>query len=200
MTGSYQPLEFSNIPVGVSYAKPPLKTPVGLTLDSPAIEAMTDLREITALTVERTNTLKATRERMRKLGVRMLLVTGATGSVMGVITVTDLDSGRAEKIAAKTGEAAEDLLVQDIMTLTGRIEVLRLADIEQASVGDLLVSLRAVRRRHGLVVWSNPGSGEDEICGILSLTRTCAYLGLKVSPGDSMETIETALAEVLGNG
>ncbi len=198
MTGSYQPLEFSNIPVGVSYAKPAQKTPAGLTLDSPAMDAMTDLRDITALTVERTNTLKATRERMRKLGVRMLLVTGATGSVMGVITVTDLDSGRAEKIAAKTGEEPEDLLVQDIMTLTGRIEVLKLGEVEKARVGDLLASLRTVRRRHGLVVWTNPETGEDEICGILSLTRTCAFLGLDVKPGDSMETIETALASVLG--
>lgn len=199
MTGSYHPLEFSNIPVGVSYAKPPQETPAGLTLDSPAVDAMTDLRAITALTVERTNTLKATRERMRKLGVRMLLVTGATGSVMGVITVTDLDSGRAEKIAAKTGEEPEDLLVQDIMTLTGRIEVLKLAEVEKARVGDLLASLRAVKRRHGLVVWTNPETAEDEICGILSLTRTCAYLGLKVKPGDSMETIETALKAALGD-
>ena len=54
---------------------------------------------------------------------------------MGIVTATDLDSGRPEKIAAKTGERPEDLLVQDIMTLRGRIEVLRLEDVGQASVG-----------------------------------------------------------------
>jgi hypothetical protein len=31
---------------------------------------------------------------MKKLGVRMLLVTGAMGAVMGVTTNTDLDSDR----------------------------------------------------------------------------------------------------------
>ncbi|MCB1728789.1 MAG: histidine kinase, partial [Gammaproteobacteria bacterium] len=78
--------------------------------------------------------------------------TGATGAVMGVITVTDLDSGRPEKIAAKTGEQPQELLVQDIMTLRGRIEVLRLEDVANASVGQVLNSLRHAGRRHALVL------------------------------------------------
>jgi CBS domain containing-hemolysin-like protein len=198
MTEKYPALEFDSMPVGAGYARPEQIFADGLDLDSPALDAMTDLRRVTALTVERTNTLAATRERMKKLGVRMLLVTDTTGSVMGVITVTDLDSERPGKIAAKTGESPEELLVQDIMTLRGRIEVLPLGDVERASVGQILNSLRHAGRRHALVLDSEPERGVHEICGIFSLTRLCGQIGLSVRPGDPMAVIEEALQPILG--
>jgi hypothetical protein len=197
MTEKYSPLNFDSMPIGAGYSRPEQHFPGGLTPDSPAIEAMTDLRRITALTVERTNTLAATRERMKKLGVRMLLVTGATGAVMGVITVTDLDSDRPKKIAAKTGERPDELLVQDIMTLRGRIEILRLQDVDTANVGQILNSLRRAGRRHALVLDSADAGADPEICGIYSLTRLCGQVGLDIQPGAAMEDIEAALASVL---
>ncbi len=110
--------------------------------------------------MERTNTLAATRERMQKLGVRMLLVTGATGAVMGIVTVTDLDSGRPEKIAAKTGEQPDELLVQDIMTLRGESRCCTLEGGQiGATVGQVLNSLRKAGRRHALVL--DDGDGEQ---------------------------------------
>jgi CBS-domain-containing membrane protein len=196
MTEKYPALAFQSMPVGAGYARPEQRFPEGLTADSPALAAMTDLREITALTVERTNTLAATRERMQKLGVRMLLVTGTTGAVMGVVTVTDLDSGRPEKIAAKTGEQPDELFVQDIMTLRGRIEVLKLQDVSEASTGQILTSLRRAGRRHALVL-DDSGDEEQEICGIFSLTRLCGQIGLDIQPGAPMESIEQALQDVL---
>lgn len=196
MTEKYPALAFQSMPVGAGYARPEQRFPEGLNADSPALAAMTDLREITALTVERTNTLAATRERMQKLGVRMLLVTGTTGAVMGVVTVTDLDSGRPEKIAAKTGEQPDELFVQDIMTLRGRIEVLKLRDVSEASTGQILSSLRGARRRHALVL-DDSGDEKQEICGIFSLTRLCGQIGLDIQPGAPMESIQQALQGVL---
>ena len=198
MADKHPALTFHSMPVGASYARPEQVYPEGLGIDSPAAQAMTDLRAVTALTVERTNTLAATRERMRKLGVRMLLVTGATGAVMGVVTVTDLDSGRPEKIAAKTGETPEELYVQDIMTLRGRIEVLRLEDVNRASIGQLINSLRGAGRRHALVLDPEHGGDTGEICGIFSLTRLCGQIGLDIQPGADMKDIEQALRGVLG--
>jgi CBS-domain-containing membrane protein len=194
MSDKHPALAFHSMPVGAGYARPEQDFPGGLNADSPALKAMTDLRKVTALTVERTNTLAATRERMKKLGVRMLLVTGSTGAVMGVVTVTDLDSGRPEKIAAKTGEQPDELFVQDIMTLRGRIEVLQLKDVAQASTGQVLNSLRQASRRHALVL---DDSGEHQICGIFSLTRLCGQIGLDIQPGAPMQSIEQALDTVL---
>lgn len=193
MSTKFTPLDFHNMPTGAGYSRPEQQYPGGITVDSPALDAMTDLRKITALTVERTNNLAATRERMKKLGVRMLLVTDGTGAVMGIVTVTDLDSGRPEKIAAKTGEQPADLLVQDIMTLRGRIEVLPLDSVGTASVGQILSSLRGAGRRHALVI----DQDKNEICGIFSLTRLCGQIGLDIQPGAAQEAIETALATVL---
>lgn len=197
MTEKYPALAFQSMPVGAGYARPEQRFPEGLNADSPALAAMTDLREVTALTVERTNTLAATRERMQKLGVRMLLVTGTTGAVMGVVTVTDLDSGRPEKIAAKTGEQPDELFVQDIMTLRGRIEVLKLQDVSEASTGQILSSLRRAGRRHALVLDDRGGGEKQEICGIFSLTRLCGQIGLDIQPGAPMDSIEQALQGVL---
>ncbi|HPE81629.1 MAG: hypothetical protein R3E46_16975 [Sedimenticolaceae bacterium] len=198
MSEQYKALNFHTMPVGAGYARPEQQFPGGLSIDSPALQAMTDLRKVTALTVERTNTLAATRERMAKLGVRMLLVTGATGAVMGIITVTDLDSGRPEKIAAKTGEQPQELLVQDIMTLRGRIEVLRLEDVANANVGQVLNSLRSAGRRHALVLDDHGSQQTAEICGIFSLTRLCGQIGLAILPGAAMEEIEDALSQLPG--
>lgn len=193
MSDKFPPLSFQSMPVGAGYSRPDQQFPSGLTAQSPALSAMTDLREITALTVERTNTLAATRERMRKLGVRMLLVTGSTGAVMGIVTVTDLDSGRPETIASKTGEQPDELLVQDIMTLRGRIEILPLAEVDSANVGQILNSLRRAGRRHALVLDENSA----EICGIFSLTRLCGQIGLDIQPGAASDDIERALQSVL---
>lgn len=198
MSRHHTALNFHSMPVGAGYARPEQQFPGGLDIDSPALQAMTDLRRVTALTVERTNTLAATRERMAKLGVRMLLVTGATGAVMGIITVTDLDSGRPEKIAAKTGEHPQELLVQDIMTLRGRIEVLHLEDVCDANIGQVLNSLRHAGRRHALVLDDHGSQHTAEICGIFSLTRMCGQIGLDIQPGAAMEDIEAALVRLLG--
>jgi CBS domain containing-hemolysin-like protein len=194
MNDRFEPLQFHSMPIGVGYARPEQQYPDGLDLTGPALSAMTDLRRITALTVERTNTLAATRERMQKLGVRMLLVTGATGAVMGIVTATDLDSDRPGKIAAKTGERPEELLVQDIMTLRGRIEVLTLQDVGRASIGQVLASLLEAGRRHALV----HDGANNEICGIFSLTRLCGQVGLDIQPGDPFDRIAAALSALLG--
>lgn len=198
MTTHYPALTFHNMPIGVSYTRPVEDYPERLTLESPAIDGMTDLRKITALTVERTNTLAATRERMGKLGVKMLLVTDATGAVAGIVTLTDLDSDRPAKIAAKSGEQPDDLLVQDIMTLRGRIEVLHLQDVVEANVGQILSSLREAGRRHALVLQAGQRGEPDQICGIFSLTRLCALIGLAINIGDPMPLIEAELTKVLG--
>lgn len=198
MTTGYPALCFKSMPIGVTYTRPHQHYPVDLKLDSPAVEGMTDLRMVTALTVERTNTLAATRERMRKLGVKMLLVTDETGAVAGIVTLSDLNSDRPSKIAAKCGEQPEALLVQDIMTLRGRIEVLLLQDVVEANVGQLLSSLREAGRRHALVLQPGQNGSDDMICGIFSLTKLCSLIGLAINTGDSMQTIEAALLEVLG--
>lgn len=195
---TYHALPFHELPVGASYSRPKYEMPERLSTDDPAIQSMTDLRRITALTVERSNTLVATRERMRKLGVRMLLVTNSTGAVMGVVTLTDLESDRPRKIAEKTGEQADDLQVQDIMTLRGRIEVLNLADAEAARVGDILATLLARRRRHALVVCCSPETADNEVCGVFSLSQSCKRVGLNVQPGDDFELIENELRQILG--
>lgn len=197
MTDRYPPLAFHSMPIGAGYARPEPHDPDGLTLDSPALSAMTDLRQVTALTVERTNTLAAARERMQKLGVRMLLVTAANGAVTGILTVTDLDSGRPAKIAAKTGERPDALQVQDIMTLRGHIEVLSLAEVARANIGQMLASMRVAGRRHALVLDDSGKGGAPEICGIFSLTHLCGQVGLPIAPGASVEDIERVLSAVL---
>lgn len=198
MNTHYPALTFHNLPIGVTYTRPRQHYPERLTLDSPAVEGMTDLRMLTALTVERTNTLAATRERMRKLGVKMLLVTDATGAVAGIVTQTDLNSDRPGKIAAKSRERPEDLLVQDVMTLRGRIEVLPLSDVVEANVGQILSSLREAGRRHALVLQAGQNGGSDQICGVFSLTKLCALVGLAIDTGDPMSLIEPELKRVLG--
>ena len=52
MIDKFPPLSFQSMPVGAGYSRPDQEFPGGLTTQSPALTAMTDLRKVTALTVE----------------------------------------------------------------------------------------------------------------------------------------------------
>ena len=57
-----------------------------VTLDSPAIEVMTDLKRVRPVTANPDESLVAAEERMIRRGVRLLLVLDPAGTLMGILT------------------------------------------------------------------------------------------------------------------
>ncbi len=65
-----------------------------VTLDSPALEVMTDLTRVRAATTQPSTTLRQAEQAMIYQGVRMLFVVGGLSSLEGLVTSNDLRRAR----------------------------------------------------------------------------------------------------------
>lgn len=198
MESQFTPLELTSLERGIGYCRPSPQTPRPVTLQDPALSGMTDLREITLLTVKMTTPLVNARARMIEGRVRMLLVTDADGIVMGLITARDTDSERAQKIMDKAGLKEEDLNVADVMTLKGKIQAVSLEDVEKASIGDMILTIKEAGRQHALVVGSDEDTGASAVRGIFSLSALARQLGIDVGAAEKSTTYEDIADQLQG--
>ena len=86
---NYKPLPMTRMRAGV-VVQPPATGPKPARLDSPAIEVMTDLRQVAAATIRADATIAQANRAMITRGVRLLLVDDVTGTVMGLITARNI--------------------------------------------------------------------------------------------------------------
>jgi hypothetical protein len=165
--GDFSPLRSSRTAAGVRCALPMPGTTAPLRLDSPAVEVMTDLRKVPALTIGAGASIAEANRVMIARSVRALFVT----------------------------DDARDLLVHAIMTPADRLEVLDLRDLEHARVGDVVATLKFSGRQHALVAETLGGeaSGPQTICGIISLTQIGRRLGI---PQQQVHDIARTFAEI----
>lgn len=182
MSQTYQPLTFHYLDAGAGYFRPQQHLPKRVTADDPALSVMTDLKLVTAYTIELDTPLSKALDTMVKRGVRLLLVRNADGHILGLITSRDIEGEKPERILAKAGGNWEDLLVADIMTLQPKLEVLLMEDAAKARVGDLIATLREVNRQHAMVVDTDPTTGDPMVRGIFSLSQIGLLLGLDIEP------------------
>lgn len=182
MADAYQPLIFHPLSSGASCFRPRQQLPQRLQLDSPAVDAMTDFNQVTAYTTELTTPIDKAREKMIKRGVRLLIVCDGESRVRGLITSRDLEGERPRRILEKSYLTREEILVRDIMTTKGKLDVLEMRDVLKARIGDIIATLRRVDRQHAMVVDVDPISGEQGVRGLFSLSQIAQQLGIEVDP------------------
>ncbi len=197
MSHTYMPLPLFHLPAGTSYSHPMQAMPGDITMESPANRVMTDLHKVTAVTVEPNVSINWALQHMKESGVRMLLVINPSGDVIGLITTTDIQGEKPMLLMNEIGGRYEELRVRDIMTPGESLDVMRMEDVLKACVGDVVVSMQRIGRRHALVA---DGMRETmtrdgirpKIRGIFSLTQISRQLG---EPIDCVE-VATSFAEV----
>ena len=182
MEKNFKALKFHHLDSSINHFQPRQELPDRIKITSPAIDAMTDLRQATPVMVSLTTPLDMALERMIKSNVRMLLVTEADGKIQGLITSRDIQGEKPMKILEKTGGTFRDLVVGDLMTLKSKLEVLMMGDVLRAKVGDIIATLKEVDRQHAIVVDTDPYTGELAVRGIFSLAQIGRQLGLEISP------------------
>jgi CBS domain containing-hemolysin-like protein len=158
-----------------------------VSLESPALEVMTDLRRMTAVLVRASDTVAHAHERMRARGVRMLLCVDIQGRLEGLITLTDILGEKPVQAAQARGVSNADLLVRDIMTPLAKIEAFRLEDVASARVGHVVASLKRVGRQHALVV-DLPDGQSLSVCGVFSATQIARQLGVQIQTTEVAQT------------
>jgi hypothetical protein len=184
--------QFHELPIrelgpGAGFRRPQQAQPARVTLESPAMEVMTDLQRISPATIRPQAPLEGANQFMISRGVRLLLVVDVHDSVLGVLTATDVLGEKALRVAAERGTRRGELTVRDLMTPAEAVEVIALADVQGARVGHVLETLRRAGRQHALVVEEasvaeSPPSGRalrhPMVRGIFSVSQLARQLGL----------------------
>jgi CBS domain-containing protein len=178
MERQYEPLQLRELGSGAGLRRP-TQPPAGkVTLESPALEVMTDLARTTPAVIRPRAPLAGANQFMITRGVRLLLVADELEKVLGVITASDLLGERPMLLAAERGVRRDELTVGDVMIAAERVEVIALADVAGARVGHVVETLRRAGRQHALVL-----DAERMVRGIFSLSQIARQLGVAVATG-----------------
>jgi CBS domain-containing protein len=172
----YVPLSAHPFKPGSRFARPTQKVPERVTLDSPALDVMTDLKRVSVVNTRSKTPMEKANAKMIRYGVRLLLVLDEVDAVVGVITATDILGEKPLRFIQKMGGTHADILVRDIMTPQRELEVLRLSDVRGARVGQVLATLEQAGRQHAMVVEEDEG-GSQVVCGLFSSTQIMRQLG-----------------------
>lgn len=166
----YMPLRQSKLKSGAGYELAGTSPVKKVDLDSPAIDVMTDLRRVEALTTTEDVSIDDAQKMMIDYGVRSLIVVDVEHKVAGIITATDILSDKPMQHIHTRGLLHSDLEVRDIMTPAAEIDVIDLKDVLSACVGQVIETLEQHDRQHALVV-DQAEDGHQRVCGIFSSTQ-----------------------------
>ena len=206
MDRQYHALAFRGLGESAGFRRPIQPQPARVTLESPALDVMTDLVLASPATIRPQAPIEGANHFMISRGVRLLLVVDDRETVLGVVTATDVHGEKAMRVAMDRGIKRGELTVGDIMTQVAQMEALAFADVEAARVGHILETLRKAGRQHVLVVDFDvvaPQRLLDQpvkrtmVRGIFSISQLARQLGVAVpSAGEvalSFSEIESAL-------
>ena len=179
----FHPLPQPKAVAGARYELPPPAPVREVNLVSPAIDVMTDLSKVPAITIGSWATIDEANREMISRAVRALFVVDETPFLLGIITSTDMVGEKPILIAQQRGIRHDEVTVLDIMTSHERLEAMAFEDVLRARVGDVVATLRQSGRQHALVV-ERPSADapRQTVRGIFSLTRIARQLGLPPQP------------------
>jgi CBS-domain-containing membrane protein len=178
----YAALPIRELGAGAGFRRPVQSQAARVTLESPALEVMTDLARVSPATIRPQAPLSGCNQFMITRGVRLLLVADDREKVLGVVSASDLLGERPMLVATQRGLRRDELTVADVMTPAAEAEVLSLADVQGARVGHVLETLRRAGRQHALVVEEGPGE-QRTVRGVFSLSQIARQLGVSLQTG-----------------
>ena len=181
--------------LAIAQAQPWHTAPV--TLDSPALEIMTDLTQVKAALTSPMTTLRQAEQMMIFQGVRMLFVVTDMPSFEGLITATDLHGERQMRLIHQRGVHYDDLCVADVMTSLSALDAIDYDVMRNAAVGDVIATLKRFGRDHLLVVQRATDPDPRRVRGVISRAQIERQLGatITITPiASSFAEIERALS------
>lgn len=169
--------------------------PVSVTMDAKALDVMTDLLRVKVFTVAPATLIDDALQKMIHAEVRLLIVTDAADTVLGVITASDIMGERPIAVSSAERIPHNAVRVEQIMTVRDDIDALRMKDVEYASVGDIVATLRGAGRQHAIVL-DKDDRGKAILRGIFSTTQIAKLLGVAIEAdgkAQSFAELERAL-------
>jgi CBS domain-containing protein len=207
MDRQFQSLPIRELGEAAGFRRPVQPQAASVTLESPALDVMTDLGRTSPATIRPQAPIEGANHFMISRGVRLLLVADDRETVLGVVTATDVLGEKAMRIATDRGMKRGELTVGDIMTPARQVEVIAFGDIEGARVGHVLETLRRAGRQHALVVDFDviaPKSLIDApvrrtmVRGILSISQLGRQLGIMLQTAGEVARTFSEIEIALG--
>ncbi len=195
MHHNHNPLSHGRLDGGITYHRPPQRLPERVTAESHAVDVMTDFTKVAAMTIGPCASLDDANQRMIASAVRLLFVIGRDNDIVGIITATDIMGERPMTYLQQVGGKREDIFVRDIMTVQEQLDVLSMQDVNRATVGDIVETMKRVGRQHALVVEQND-DGKQIVRGLFSTKQISKQLGITIHTTEIAKTfaeLEAAL-------
>ena len=163
----------------IPQAQPKLKGAV--TLESSALDVMTDLAVIKAETIEPKVTLRDAEQVMINRGVRALFVTSNFPCIDGLVTATDILGEKPLQLVTQGIAKFQDLTVLDVMTDLSHLDVVDYDEVKNALVSNLVATFAKLKCTHILVVQAAKIQGPARIRGVISQTQLERQLSSKAT-------------------
>jgi CBS-domain-containing membrane protein len=179
MIKEYPALPSNPLKAGSSCVRPVQALPERVKLSDSAIDVMTDLTKVSVITVRAKTSMDKANAKMIRYGVRMLLVLDDNEQVAGLLTASDVLGEKPMRFLQNMGGTHADIMVRDIMSTVREIEALKIEDVRNSKVGNIVASLKKAHRQHALVV-SEAADGRQSVCGLFSITQIARQLGAQV--------------------
>jgi CBS-domain-containing membrane protein len=189
----YKALLSRRIKRDAGFHQPNIHKPINV--DSPAVEVMTDLRQVPVATTSIDVSIAKATQTMISRSVRLLLVLNSEGELAGLITARDTMGEKPIQYIRERGGRHSDLTVRDCMTPIEEIDVITMKDVMGTCVGNIVTTLESLGRQHALVV--DVVDGREMVRGIFSITQIGRQLGVGLQAFEVAKTfseIRTALA------
>lgn len=148
----FLPLRSISLHANAALYRPTQRLPERVTLESAALDVMTDLQQMPAQTIEPDASIEEANTKMIRQGVRLLFVTDAQHHLFGLITATDILGDHTMQAMHARGVSRREVVVHEIMTARDRLEAIDLEDVRGAKVGHVLSTLKQAGRQHAIVV------------------------------------------------
>lgn len=196
MERDYAPIAARPMRPGALVPQPVREAAAPVTLDDPATRVMTDLSRVPAVLVDPDVDIEAAMRIMVRRNVHSIFAVNVDNEVEGLITATDLLGEKPLQHLQRHGGLRRDIRVSDLMTPRARLEVLDMARVAHACVGQVLATLAHSGRQHAMVV-EDGADGREVVRGVFSASQLEKQLGRPVPATGRAHTfaeIEAALA------
>lgn len=198
MSDKYKSLSLNPLKKSAALFQPTHMLEGEVKLSDPAHYVFTDFKRITPLTIEASATIETANEKMILCGVRLLFVCDDLGTIEGLITADDILGEKPVQYIKEHGGCRQDILVLDVMTHQKHLESIQMSDVLDATVGDIVETIRDTGKHHILV--NETINGQEVLRGIYSRTQVSRQIGERIkfnNRANSFAELELALVATI---
>jgi CBS domain-containing protein len=153
----------------IPQAQPKFKNNV--SLNSPALDVMTDLAVVRAETIEPKTLLSVAEKVMINRGIRSLFVTTQFPCIDGLVTAGDLLGNKPVQVMGTRHLKRQELCVEDVMTPLSALDVIDYDELKGADVDRVVATFEKLKCSHLLVLQRARVEGPPRIRGVISISQ-----------------------------